>query len=224
MQFDSTQRRNTAPSAQGRGSTSTGAGNRRRSITAASSVLIPTRTPSGSWTICTGASKWPVKAACPRTASSMPCPSLNSCVICSAGGKPRAMRPSVRKLGSSSIPKGQIADGESPLAGPKGGWRGSSPTLRIARRRPAEAYIVMRTPFALMPFTLEGAKTCSVAVSIKQPHWMNARKSRPSAYEKKLRASRPSIERDILIRKARHAETGARIQDWLKSTGLHPPE
>jgi hypothetical protein len=189
----------------------------------------------------------------------MPCPSLNSCVICSAGGKPRAMRPSVRKslgkqsaglllyrrkgdklevllgqpggpfgrnkdLGSSSIPKGLIADGESPLAAPKGGWRGSSPALRIARRRPAEAYIVMRTPFALTPFTLEGAKTCSVAVSIKQPHWMNARKSRPSAYEKKLRASRPSIERDILIRKARHAETGARIQDWLKSTGLHPPE
>jgi hypothetical protein len=32
------------------------------------------------------------------------------------------------------------------------------------------------------------------------------------------------IERDILIRKARHAETGARIQDWLKSTGLRPPE
>ena len=129
-----------------------------------------------------------------------------------------------KDLGSSSIPKGLIADGESPLAAPKGGWRGSSPALRIARRRPAEAYIVMRTPFALTPFTLEGAKTCSVAVSIKQPHWMNAWKSRPSAYEKKLRASRPSIERDILIRKARHAETGARIQDWLKSTGLHPPE
>jgi hypothetical protein len=34
----------------------------------------------------------------------------------------------------------------------------------------------------------------------------------------------PFIERDILIRKARHAETGARIQDWLKSTGLCPPE
>jgi hypothetical protein len=46
---------------------------------------------------------------------------------------------------------------------------------------------------------------------------MNARKSRPSAYEKKLRASRPSIERDILIRKARHAETGAAYR-----TGLNP--
>ena len=34
----------------------------------------------------------------------------------------------------------------------------------------------------------------------------------------------PFIERDILIRKARHAETGARNQDWLKSTGLRPPE
>lgn len=76
---------------------------------------------------------------------------------------------------------------------------------------------MMRTPFALTPFTLEGAKTCSVAVAIKQPHWMNAWKSRPSAYEKKLRASRPSIERDILIRKARHAETGAAYR-----TGLNP--
>jgi hypothetical protein len=41
---------------------------------------------------------------------------------------------------------------------------------------------------------------------------------------KKLRASRPSLKRDIMIRKARHAETGARIQDWLKSTGLRPLE
>ena len=63
-----------------------------------------------------------------------------------------------------------------------------------------------------------------VAVSIKQPHWMNAWKSKPSAYEKKVRGKPAFIERDILIRKARHAETGARIQDWLKSTGLHPPE
>ena len=103
---------------------------------------------------------------------------------------------------------------------------GAVPRQRSESRGDArpEAYIVMRTPFALTPFTLEGAETCSVAVSIKQPHWMNAWKSEPSAYEKKLRASRPSIERDILIRKARHAETGARIQDWLKSTGLHPPE
>ena len=107
----------------------------------------------------------------------------------SAGGRSRAMRPSVRKspgkqsaglllyrrkgdklevllghpggpfgrnkdLGSSSIPKGLIADGESPLDRCKRGMARSSPALRIARRRPPEAYIVMRTPFALTPFNL----------------------------------------------------------------------
>jgi hypothetical protein len=45
---------------------------------------------------------------------------------------------------------------------------------------------------------------------------------------KRLRAEakllRRGAARDALIRKARHAETGSRISEWLKSPGLRPPE
>lgn len=34
----------------------------------------------------------------------------------------------------------------------------------------------------------------------------------------------PGIERDHAIRKARQAETGLHMNDWLKSPGLKPPE
>ncbi|WP_259221578.1 hypothetical protein [Bradyrhizobium japonicum] len=33
----------------------------------------------------------------------------------------------------------------------------------------------------------------------------------------------PGIERDHAIRKARQAETGSHINDWLRSPGLRPP-
>lgn len=34
----------------------------------------------------------------------------------------------------------------------------------------------------------------------------------------------PGIERERAIRKARQAETGAHISEWLNSPGLHPPK
>jgi hypothetical protein len=34
----------------------------------------------------------------------------------------------------------------------------------------------------------------------------------------------PSIERDRLLRRARQAETGSHISEWLRSPGLRPPE
>ena len=34
----------------------------------------------------------------------------------------------------------------------------------------------------------------------------------------------PGIERERIIRKARQAETGARITEWLNSPGLQPPD
>ena len=34
----------------------------------------------------------------------------------------------------------------------------------------------------------------------------------------------PGIERDQAIRKARQAETGSQMNEWLKSPGLKPPE
>jgi hypothetical protein len=34
----------------------------------------------------------------------------------------------------------------------------------------------------------------------------------------------PGALREELIRKARHAETGSRLTEWLTSRGLRPPE
>ena len=45
---------------------------------------------------------------------------------------------------------------------------------------------------------------------------------------KRLRAEArllpPGVVRDALIRKARHAETGCHINQWLSSPGLQPPK
>jgi hypothetical protein len=35
---------------------------------------------------------------------------------------------------------------------------------------------------------------------------------------------RPGAERDDLIRRARHAETGSHMSDWARSPGLQPPK
>jgi hypothetical protein len=51
---------------------------------------------------------------------------------------------------------------------------------------------------------------------------------RLAAEAKRLREEakslRPGPAREALIRKARQAETGSRIIDWLQSPGLRPPE
>jgi hypothetical protein len=35
---------------------------------------------------------------------------------------------------------------------------------------------------------------------------------------------RPGAARDDLLRKARQAETGSHMSEWLRSPGLHPPK
>jgi hypothetical protein len=34
----------------------------------------------------------------------------------------------------------------------------------------------------------------------------------------------PGVERERLLRRARQAETGSHISEWLRSSGLRPPE
>ena len=34
----------------------------------------------------------------------------------------------------------------------------------------------------------------------------------------------PGAERDVLLRKARQADTAANLTDWVKSPGLQPPK
>lgn len=45
----------------------------------------------------------------------------------------------------------------------------------------------------------------------------------PCRLRKEAQGTPPGIARDLLIRKARRAETAAHMQDWLKSPGLRPP-
>lgn len=40
---------------------------------------------------------------------------------------------------------------------------------------------------------------------------------------KEAQGTPPGIERDTLIRKARQAETGSHMSEWLRSPGLQPP-
>jgi hypothetical protein len=34
----------------------------------------------------------------------------------------------------------------------------------------------------------------------------------------------PGLERDLLLRKARQADTASHLDDWINSTGLQPPK
>lgn len=36
--------------------------------------------------------------------------------------------------------------------------------------------------------------------------------------------AKPGMERELLLKRARQAETASRVNDWVKSPGLQPPE
>lgn len=38
------------------------------------------------------------------------------------------------------------------------------------------------------------------------------------------KAMPPGVEREVLIRKARHADAAAKMDEWLTSPGLRPPK
>ena len=40
----------------------------------------------------------------------------------------------------------------------------------------------------------------------------------------KAKLLKPSAARDALLRRARQAETGAHMSEWLRSPGLRPPQ
>ena len=52
-------------------------------------------------------------------------------------------------------------------------------------------------------------------------NWLAVEAKRLREKAKKLR---PGAEREVLLRRARQAETGAHISEWLRSPGLRPPE
>ena len=58
----------------------------------------------------------------------------------------------------------------------------------------------------------------------KQPDILEARLAdEAKRLRKEAQGTPPGIERDRLIRRARQAETGAQMSEWLRSPGLQPP-
>jgi hypothetical protein len=45
-----------------------------------------------------------------------------------------------------------------------------------------------------------------------------------SRLREEAKTLKPGPERDVLIRKARQAETGSQMSEWLRSPGLRPPD
>jgi len=81
----------------------------------------------------------------------------------------------------------------------------------------------MRTPLALPP-----SQEWSSAMQRRRFKQTVSLEERLADEAKRLREAAkllpPGIERDHAIRKARQAETGLHINDWLRSPGLKPPE
>jgi hypothetical protein len=42
-------------------------------------------------------------------------------------------------------------------------------------------------------------------------------------FRKAAEQAKPGMERELLLRRARQAETASRMNEWLKSPGLQPP-
>ena len=59
----------------------------------------------------------------------------------------------------------------------------------------------------------------------KQPQSLKQRLlDRVNSLRAEAGLTRPGLERETLLRKARQAETAAHIDDWLRSPGLQPPK
>jgi hypothetical protein len=55
-------------------------------------------------------------------------------------------------------------------------------------------------------------------------HTRRTSRPRSSTIERGSQEAPARLEREMLLRKARQAETGSHISDWLRSPGLQPPE
>ncbi len=59
----------------------------------------------------------------------------------------------------------------------------------------------------------------------KQTESLEARLAQLAAHlREQAKLLRPGAERDEMMRKARQAETASRMNEWLTSRGLRPPE
>ena len=59
----------------------------------------------------------------------------------------------------------------------------------------------------------------------KQPDILEVRLADEARHlRKEAQGTPPGIERDRLLRRARQAETGSTMSEWLRSSGLRPPK
>ena len=64
-------------------------------------------------------------------------------------------------------------------------------------------------------------------MTVQRPRQPENPEQRFAAEAKRLRqeakGTPPGVAREALLRKARQAETGSQISEWLRSSGLQPP-
>jgi hypothetical protein len=83
---------------------------------------------------------------------------------------------------------------------------------------------VMRTPVALPPSSNGKEQRMPERRRFKQVDPLDKRLSEEAArLRKEARGTPPGVERERLLRRARHAETAAHISEWLSSPGLKAP-
>jgi hypothetical protein len=59
---------------------------------------------------------------------------------------------------------------------------------------------------------------------IKQTHSLEERLAQEAGrLREQARQAAPGLEREDLLRRARQAETGSHMSEWLRSPGLQPP-
>ena len=82
---------------------------------------------------------------------------------------------------------------------------------------------MMRTPVALSPSS--GMEQRDAATPVQTDHPLEERLTEQAKrLRKEAQGIPPGIEREKLIRRARQAETGSHMSEWLRSPGLRAPE
>jgi hypothetical protein len=81
----------------------------------------------------------------------------------------------------------------------------------------------MRTPIALPP-TRRGSRTVQ-GRRLNQTKPLDQRlDDRAKRLRQEAKGTPPGVAREILIRRARQAETAAQMQQWILSPALRPPK
>ena len=83
----------------------------------------------------------------------------------------------------------------------------------------------MRTPVALPPSPRDGAVSMQGRRFSQKIDSLEDRLAEEAAkLRKEAQGTPPGIDRERLMRRARQAETGSHLSEWLRTRGLQPPD